>query len=47
MRGEEKMKGVWEKGQLVGFLILVGDRFSDDDDEDGYPALSHHDKNTP
>jgi len=26
VRGEEKMKGVWEKGQLVGFLILVGDR---------------------
>ena len=26
VRGEEKMKGVWENGRLVGFLISVGDR---------------------
>ena len=27
VRGEEKMKGVWEEGKLVGILILVEDRF--------------------
>ena len=28
VRGEKKMKGVWEEGELVGYLIAVGDRFS-------------------
>merc|ERR1712037_69054 len=26
VRGEKKMKGVWEEGELVGYLIVVGDR---------------------
>ena len=27
MRGEKKIKGLWEEGELVGFLIQVRDRF--------------------
>jgi len=26
VRDDEKMKGVWDKGQLVGFLVQVGER---------------------